>query len=148
MSKDKQKESSSAEPNSWIKLEKAGQVRVGDKLCFTIGDKTYNERAKLILHAGTDKEEVIYDKGRNFYFITSMVLSGTSNHKNMRVLPRAAPAKPLATAVASTGSPQASTACLDANDARALYAAADLLESHGHDSAAEDLRDMALKVAS
>ena len=83
----------------WAPVTKAGQVQVGDKLRFTIGDKAYSQRAKLILHAGTDKEEVIYDKGRNYYFITAMVLSGFSNHKNVEVLPRALAARPAAPVV-------------------------------------------------
>ncbi|MEJ7807052.1 MAG: hypothetical protein WKG03_14155 [Telluria sp.] len=70
----------------WNPVTAAGQVRVGDKVRFKIGDNAYNQGAKLILHAGTDKEEVIYDKGRNFYFITSMVLSGGSNHKGVEFL--------------------------------------------------------------
>lgn len=72
----------------WKPLTEAGQVSVGEKLRFTIGDKAHYQRAKLVLNAGTDKEEVVYDKGRNFYFITSMVLSGTSTHKNVEVLTR------------------------------------------------------------
>lgn len=78
----------------WRPLVKAGQVKVGDKLRFKIGDNDFFQRAKLILHAGTDKEEVIYDKGRNFYFITSMVISGKSNHKSVEVLGRIVEAQP------------------------------------------------------
>jgi hypothetical protein len=70
----------------WKPVTGAGQVRAGDRLRFTIGDKSYSERAKMILSAGTDKEEVIYDKGRNFYFITAMILSGFSNHKGVEFL--------------------------------------------------------------
>jgi hypothetical protein len=70
----------------WQPVTGPGQVRKGDMLRFKIGDKRYDERAKQILHPGTDKEEVIYDKGRNFYFITAMVMSGFSNHKCVEVL--------------------------------------------------------------
>lgn len=73
----------------WQPVTGPGQVRKGDKLRFKIGDKAYNESAKLILNPGTNKEEVIYDKGRNFYFITAMVMSGFSNHKCVEVLPAA-----------------------------------------------------------
>lgn len=69
----------------WRPLVMAGQVREGDRLRFTIGDKAFTERAKSILNPGTEAEEVIYDKGKNFYFITSMVLSGSSQHKNVEV---------------------------------------------------------------
>jgi len=67
----------------WRPVTKAGQVWPGDKLRFTIGDKPYSQRAKTILNSGTDTEEVIYDRGRNFYFITRCVLDGISNHKNV-----------------------------------------------------------------
>jgi len=79
-------------PCEWTEVEGAGQVKPGDELRFRIGDKQFSERAKLILHAGTDKEEVIYDRKRYFYFITAMVLSGSSNHKNVYFRPSAAPA--------------------------------------------------------
>ena len=85
-----------APAQAWTPVTKAGQVRVGDKLRFTIGDKHYSQRAKLILHAGKEDEEVIYDKGRNFYFITKCVLSGFSNHKNVEVLQAAAPSPQIA----------------------------------------------------
>jgi hypothetical protein len=93
-----QRESAAVRSREWQPVTAPGQVRKGDKLRFKIGDKEYSERAKLILHAGTDKEEVIYDKGRNFYFITAMVMSGFSNHKCVEVLaaaasPAAQPAK-------------------------------------------------------
>ncbi|MFC3457203.1 hypothetical protein [Massilia haematophila] len=81
---------------AWTPVTKPGQVRVGDKLRFTIGDKHYSQRAKLILHAGKEDEEVIYDKGRNFYFITKCVLSGFSNHKNVEVLQPVAPSPQIA----------------------------------------------------
>lgn len=67
----------------WLPITSTGQVRAGMRLRFTIGDKQLMGSAKQVLHAGTEKEEVIYDKGRNFYFITSMVLDGSSNHKSV-----------------------------------------------------------------
>lgn len=78
-------------PSEWAPVTGPGQVKVGDRLRFTIGDKSYSERAKIILHAGTDKEEVIYNRKRNFYFITAMVMSGFSNHKNVESHPSASP---------------------------------------------------------
>jgi hypothetical protein len=71
------------EREGWQRVTAPGQVKVGDKLRFTIGDKAYSEKAKLILNAGREGEEVIYDKSRNYYFITKCVLSGFSNHKNV-----------------------------------------------------------------
>lgn len=72
---------------AWHKVTGPGQVEVGARLRFNIGDKKFSERAKLILNAGAENEEVIYDKGRNFYFITSCVMSGFSNHKNVEFMP-------------------------------------------------------------
>jgi hypothetical protein len=83
---DDQRESAAERSREWQSVTEPGQVRKGDKLRFKIGDKAYSERAKLILEAGTDKEEVVYDIGRNFYFITSMVIGGRSNHKGVEFL--------------------------------------------------------------
>lgn len=67
----------------WKPITGPGQVHHGDRLRFTVGDDQHQYRAKSILHWGSDREEVIYDKGKNFYFITAMVANGTSNHKNV-----------------------------------------------------------------
>lgn len=67
----------------WKPVTGPGQVHHGDRLRFTVGDNQHQQRAKSILHWGTDREEVVYDKGRNFYFITSMVANGSSNHKGV-----------------------------------------------------------------
>lgn len=67
----------------WKPVTGYGQVQEGDQLRFKVGDKDFHERAKLIMHPGTDKEEVVYDIGRNFYFITSMVIVGRSSHKGV-----------------------------------------------------------------
>jgi regulator of replication initiation timing len=71
---------------SWVPVVSTGQVKVGDKLKFKIGDQEYRETVKRILNPGTDKEEVIYHIGNNFYFITSLIISGFSNHKFVEVL--------------------------------------------------------------
>lgn len=42
---------------AWMPVTKQGQVRVGDKLRFTIGDKSYSQRAKQILNAGMEDEK-------------------------------------------------------------------------------------------
>jgi len=67
----------------WKPVTGPGQVHHGDRLRFTIGDHQHQHRARTILNSGTDNEEVIYDRGRNFYFITRCVLTDTSNHKNV-----------------------------------------------------------------
>jgi|GEM_PF-6256636 len=67
----------------WKPVTGPGQVRVRQRLRFTIGDKAHTATVKEIIKPGTDNEEIVYDRGRNFYFITSMVVSGTSHHKNV-----------------------------------------------------------------
>lgn len=79
--------------STWRYITGAGQVQVGDKLRFKIGDREHRETVKQILHPGAEKEEVIYHMRENFYFITSMVISGFSNHKCVEVLTKIAKAK-------------------------------------------------------
>jgi hypothetical protein len=69
--------------SKWKFVTEVGQVLPGHRLRFTIGDDQHHASVKQILNPGTPSEEIIYDKGRNFYFITSMVAAGTSNHKNV-----------------------------------------------------------------
>jgi len=56
---------------AWVPITKPGQVKVGDKLRFTLCGDLHNRKARQILNAGTDQEEIIYDVGRNYYLITS-----------------------------------------------------------------------------
>lgn len=70
--------------DQWQPVTGPGQVKVGDELKFTIGSKHYFERVKQVLHAGTPQEEVVYNTGWNYYFIVSMVVDGTSNHKHLQ----------------------------------------------------------------
>lgn len=71
----------------WQPLQSTGQVHVGDRLKFKVGDKIIEGRAALVLHAGTSLEEVVYDRSNNFYFITAMALDGTSSHKDVEFCP-------------------------------------------------------------
>lgn len=81
----------SAELNqTWQRVTAPGQVKVGTKIRFMLGDELRHETAKLILHAGTAKEEVIYNKRQNWYFITSMAMNGTGSQKNIEFLATAA----------------------------------------------------------
>lgn len=79
--------------NGEFKLTGYGQVKIGDRVEFSIGRDTYSEKVKKIINLGTDKEEVIYNVKKNFYFITSMVIAGSSNHRNLRIT-RPVPAIP------------------------------------------------------
>jgi hypothetical protein len=73
---------------TWQPITKPGQVKVGDKLRFTIGDDKFSETAKVILHAGTDREEIIYNKRRNYYLITSLSIKNSGSSKNVEFLPQ------------------------------------------------------------
>ncbi len=78
------------EPDAWMKITKPGQLKVGDKLRFTIGDVLHNRMVKRILNAGTDHEEIIYNIGRNYYLITSMAIDGSGSQKNVQYLSKSA----------------------------------------------------------
>ena len=69
---------------TWQPITGPGQVRIGDELYFTIGDEEFYESAKAILDPGTDKEEIIYNKRRNYYLITSMALANKGSQKNVK----------------------------------------------------------------
>ena len=77
----------------WLPITAPGQVAVGDKVRFTIGDAEYHETVKQILDPGTDKEELIYNKRRNYYLITSMAIANKGSQKNVMVLAVASPAQ-------------------------------------------------------
>lgn len=74
--------------NPCKKLTDYGQVDEGDFLVIDFCGARMVVKANLILQKGTENEEVIYNRKKNFYFITSMVLDGTSNHKNVYVIPQ------------------------------------------------------------
>lgn len=69
----------------WQPLTAVGQVEIGDLLRFTIGGKEIEVSALLVIAPGDPKEEIIYNRGKNHYFITSMAVDGTSSHKNVMV---------------------------------------------------------------
>jgi len=67
-------------------LRNFGQVDDGDLLLMNTCYGQFKVRAKKVLYKGTDKEEVIVHKGRNHYFIVSMVMGGSSWVKGVRVI--------------------------------------------------------------
>lgn len=85
----------SAEPSApqWKPITAPGQVKVGDKLRFNIGSEKFSETVKLIIHKGMPDEEIIYNKTRNFYLITSMCIKGTGQSKNVEFLATSSAAK-------------------------------------------------------
>src|SRR5690606_31007938 len=60
-------------------------------LCFTLSGEFFCVQAKKVLQAGTEDEEVVYNRSKNHYFITSMVVDGSSSHKNVMVASSGAP---------------------------------------------------------
>lgn len=73
----------------WSKLTEAGQVKRGDYVRFDLCGEKKVHRVAIMLHAGTDQEEIIYQKSKNWYLITSMSIAGTGSQKNVEYLPMA-----------------------------------------------------------
>lgn len=69
----------------WERLDCPGQIIAGDEIRFTLSGKTITARVGEVLNPGTDREEVVYNRRRNHYFITAMAIAGTSTHKGVRV---------------------------------------------------------------
>lgn len=56
-----------------------GQIEQGDRLSIIDSQGRLRKcTARLVLSAGTDKEEIVTNKAKNHYFIVSMVLDGSS----------------------------------------------------------------------
>lgn len=74
-------------------LHRPGQIKEGDEIRFTLAGKVIDATAVLVLNPGTDKEEVVYNRKKNHYFNTAMVVDGTSSHKRVliRIKPGAGP---------------------------------------------------------
>lgn len=69
----------------WNPLTGPGQIKKGDLLRFAVAGKEIEAPAQLIINEGTDKEEIVYNRGKNHYFITDMAVNGTSSHKSVMV---------------------------------------------------------------
>jgi hypothetical protein len=74
-----------AEASGWTSLAEPGQIQPGDFLSFTVGGKPICAPAQQVLFPGTDREEVVYNRQQNHYFITTMAVDGTSSHKGVFV---------------------------------------------------------------
>jgi hypothetical protein len=67
----------------WI--NEPGQLKKGDKIIIVRKNgMAQKERVKEVLNAGTEKEEIIYNKKRNYYFITKLMLDGKSHVERCR----------------------------------------------------------------
>lgn len=73
----------SRQTDRWQIVTKPGQIEVGDWLSFTVAGCLICAKARDVLNPGTDREEVIYNRARNYYFITRMAADGTSTHKGV-----------------------------------------------------------------
>ena len=69
---------------AWQDMTEYGQVKVGDFISFWIGDEHFDEQVKEVLNAGTDREELIYNKMKNYYVVSKNVLTGFGNVKQFR----------------------------------------------------------------
>lgn len=69
-----------------MKLTGAGQVQQGDTILCEYKGNHQRYVAEEVLNPGTKHEEIIIDVEKNKYFITSMVIDGSSWAKNVEVL--------------------------------------------------------------
>lgn len=67
------------------RLHRPGQIQEGDEIRFTLSGRVIDAVAVEVLHAGTPKEEVIYNRKKNHYFCTAMAVDGTSTHKQVLI---------------------------------------------------------------
>lgn len=74
----------------WSPLTAPGQIKAGDWLSFTVAGEFKCAKVKKVLHGGTDREEIIWNRRRNYYFVTRMALDGTSTHKRVMIAALAA----------------------------------------------------------
>ncbi|CAK9889164.1 hypothetical protein [Pseudomonas fluorescens] len=83
--------SASAEPSApvergpWQPITAPGQIQEGDWLSFTVAGGFICAQARLIINPGTPREEIIYNRKKNHYFVTSMAIDGSSTHKGVLV---------------------------------------------------------------
>lgn len=67
-------------------VTKQGQIKAGDIIRCEFKGRPCRYVAKEVLHAGSEKEVVIVDLEANKYFITSMILDGSSWAKKVHVI--------------------------------------------------------------
>lgn len=71
--------------SGWAPLAAPGQIKPGDHLSFTVSGRPICAIAQEVLFPGTDREEVVYNRQQNHYFITTMAVDCTSSHKHVFV---------------------------------------------------------------
>lgn len=63
----------------YLKLVASGQIHEGDRLIIVGRDgRVLRRKARIVLNPYTDKEEIVFNKSSNLYFITAMVIDGSS----------------------------------------------------------------------
>ncbi|MNJ72929.1 hypothetical protein D3C77_696480 [compost metagenome] len=83
--------SASAEPSPpvergpWQPIAAPGQIQEGDWLSFSVAGSFICAQARLIISPGTAREEIIYNRQKNHYFVTSMAIDDTSTHRGVLV---------------------------------------------------------------
>lgn len=71
---------------SWEAMTRPGQIKKGDRLRLGMNDKTLTVTALEILNPGQPTEEIVYNRKRNFFFIVSKVLEGSSYVKTVEFM--------------------------------------------------------------
>ncbi|WP_282361290.1 hypothetical protein [Pseudomonas sp. PS01300] len=69
----------------WQPLTAPGQIQEGDWLSFTVSGSLICAQTRLVIDPGTAREEIVYNRQKNHYFVTSMAVDGTSTHKGVLV---------------------------------------------------------------
>ncbi|UVL59257.1 hypothetical protein LOY54_14440 [Pseudomonas sp. B21-032] len=78
-------QSAPVERGPWQPVTAPGQIQEGAWLSFTVAGSFICAQARLIINPGTAREEIIYNRQKNHYFVTSMAIDGTSTHKGVLV---------------------------------------------------------------
>lgn len=66
------------------KINDFGQLKKGDLIIIEMNcGKIKTKKVKEVINPNTENEEVIYNSKKNYYFITKMLLDGTSFVKNV-----------------------------------------------------------------
>jgi len=61
-----------------IHIDMFGQLKIGDSMLIVDQEKIIKCKVKEVLNYGTDKEEIVFNKRANKYFIVSMYLKNKS----------------------------------------------------------------------
>lgn len=70
------------------RLTDYGQIKEGDLIVINavFAKKPFSSTVRVVIRGGTDEEEIVYNRSKNYYFITSMVLDGSSQVKEVLIV--------------------------------------------------------------